>query len=437
MGARRYGPDFGRFLQQDMFAGALANLGLALDPLTQNRYALAGGNPISYIEFDGHMVVADGGGGGSPSASPPPPPPPPSDQGGWEGLKRFGSQVGKNLWESAKGTGNLIGTSFRCEYTDNQEGCDEFNDQLEHQFTTKEGWQSTWNSLKEPFEQDCNPDNNRAPECAAHVATALLEVLGGKGLGRANILGKACSFAGETLVLMADGSTKPISEVKVGDEVMATDPETGEKGARTVTQVWVHKDELVKLELDGHLITTTEDHPFWNETDKQWQRADELDPGDAVRSATGQRIRVDGVRNATAHTALAYNLTVDDIHTFFVLAAERPVLVHNDHACRWQIRNPDGTIRDSGNIDSGSRTPPGRRLNWTEQLTTHTEYKLMEDLRGTARPGDIITLQGTLPPCNPGGRGCQFVMSQFANQHRVKIIYRQQGVADPWVWDGR
>ena len=79
MGARRFGPDFGRFLQQDMFAGALANLGLALDPLTQNRYALAGGNPISFIETDGHMMTADGGGGGSTYATPPPPPPPSDD----------------------------------------------------------------------------------------------------------------------------------------------------------------------------------------------------------------------------------------------------------------------------------------------------------------------------------------------------------------------
>jgi RHS repeat-associated protein len=65
MGARRYGPDTTRFLQQDIFYGALANLGLSLDPLTQNPYALAGGNPISYIETDGHMAVADGGGTGS------------------------------------------------------------------------------------------------------------------------------------------------------------------------------------------------------------------------------------------------------------------------------------------------------------------------------------------------------------------------------------
>ena len=56
MGARRFGPDLGSFLQQDQFSGALADLGLALDPLTQNRYALAGGNPISYVEWDGHVA---------------------------------------------------------------------------------------------------------------------------------------------------------------------------------------------------------------------------------------------------------------------------------------------------------------------------------------------------------------------------------------------
>ena len=49
--------DTGGVLQRDQFAGALADLGLALDPLTQNRYALAGGNPISYVEWDGHIPL--------------------------------------------------------------------------------------------------------------------------------------------------------------------------------------------------------------------------------------------------------------------------------------------------------------------------------------------------------------------------------------------
>ncbi|MEP6468151.1 MAG: DNRLRE domain-containing protein [Chloroflexota bacterium] len=66
MGARRYSPDAARFLQLDYFNGALADLALSSDPLTSNRYGLAGGNPLSFIESDGHMAVeasANAGGG--------------------------------------------------------------------------------------------------------------------------------------------------------------------------------------------------------------------------------------------------------------------------------------------------------------------------------------------------------------------------------------
>ena len=70
MGARRFGPDVGRFLQADVFAGSLSDLGLSIDPLTQNRYSFAGGNPVSFVEFDGHMVMADGGGGATSDPNP-------------------------------------------------------------------------------------------------------------------------------------------------------------------------------------------------------------------------------------------------------------------------------------------------------------------------------------------------------------------------------
>jgi RHS repeat-associated protein len=62
MGARRFSPATTRFLQDDAYSDALANLGLASDPLTSNRYALAGGNPLSFIEWDGHVPQVDGAG---------------------------------------------------------------------------------------------------------------------------------------------------------------------------------------------------------------------------------------------------------------------------------------------------------------------------------------------------------------------------------------
>ena len=57
MGARRYSPSVGRWLSQDMYYGALDDLGLSQDPLTANRYAFLGANPINYVELDGHSPM--------------------------------------------------------------------------------------------------------------------------------------------------------------------------------------------------------------------------------------------------------------------------------------------------------------------------------------------------------------------------------------------
>jgi RHS repeat-associated protein len=55
MGFRNYDPGLNRFLTRDMFGGALADMALATDPFTGNRYAFAGGNPISFVELTGHL----------------------------------------------------------------------------------------------------------------------------------------------------------------------------------------------------------------------------------------------------------------------------------------------------------------------------------------------------------------------------------------------
>jgi RHS repeat-associated protein len=62
MGTRRYEPDDGRFVEQDFMRDASSDIELSTDPANENRYAFAGGNPITFVETDGHRVVADGGG---------------------------------------------------------------------------------------------------------------------------------------------------------------------------------------------------------------------------------------------------------------------------------------------------------------------------------------------------------------------------------------
>ncbi|MEV0006125.1 RHS repeat-associated core domain-containing protein [Micromonospora sp. NPDC050980] len=152
---------------------------------------------------------------------------------------------------------------------------------------------------------------------AGKVGEALLD--GGKVL---------CSFTPDTKVLMADGTAKPLSDIRVGDKVLATDPQTGRTGPEVVTHIWIHEDALQDLEVDGHIVTTTGDHPFWNARSGLWQRADAL-PRDARLSTTTRRLLSVGSLDSSKHVGLAYNLTVNGPHTYYVIAGTTPVLVHN------------------------------------------------------------------------------------------------------------
>ncbi|WP_177246570.1 polymorphic toxin-type HINT domain-containing protein [Actinacidiphila alni] len=148
---------------------------------------------------------------------------------------------------------------------------------------------------------------------------------------------RACtrnSFTADTKVLEADGETVPIAAVKVGDEVLATDPVTGTTQAETVTDVIVtttDKDftDLTVRTGDGpHTITSTQHHPYWDATAHQWKNAADLHPGDKLRRPDGTLLTVAAVRNYH-HSETTYNLTVEKLHTYYVLAGQAAVLVHN------------------------------------------------------------------------------------------------------------
>ncbi|WP_205826466.1 Hint domain-containing protein [Microbispora catharanthi] len=127
------------------------------------------------------------------------------------------------------------------------------------------------------------------------------------------------SFAAGTLVLMADGSRKRIEDVGVGDEVLATDPETGESGARKVTALHRNKDtdmaDVTIRTADGHETTihATQHHPFWDETRRAWVDAADLKAGDNLISPDGKSAYVVKVRSFAA-TKYMYNLTVAGLH---------------------------------------------------------------------------------------------------------------------------
>jgi hypothetical protein len=144
------------------------------------------------------------------------------------------------------------------------------------------------------------------------------------------------SFDPDTKVVMADGSTEPIKDVKVGDKVKATDPETGQTEAKPVTALHNNHDTdladvTVKDEKTGKtsVLHTTWHHPFWNADAHRWIEAQNLQPGTRLRDADGSTAQV--VIGAMTWTGARWmrDLTVAEVHTYYVLEGAGTVLVHN------------------------------------------------------------------------------------------------------------
>ncbi|GAA0911077.1 hypothetical protein GCM10009558_016940 [Virgisporangium aurantiacum] len=147
------------------------------------------------------------------------------------------------------------------------------------------------------------------------------------------------SFDPDTPVLMADGTTRPIKDVRTGDGVLAADPETGETGYRPVvaTIVGTGDKHLVRLTIDTDgdrgdatgTIVATDKHPFWLPQPGRWVDAGEIVAGQALQTASGATVRVTANEAWTASTRVV-NLTVADIHTYYAVAGDTPILVHNN-----------------------------------------------------------------------------------------------------------
>ncbi|UVS82253.1 polymorphic toxin-type HINT domain-containing protein [Actinokineospora sp. UTMC 2448] len=196
------------------------------------------------------------------------------------------------------------------------------------------------------------------------------------------------SFTGDTPVLLADGTRKPIKDMRVGDVVLATDPTTGESGPRVVTDVRSHQSERLLYEItvdtaDGTgKITATDEHPFWVESLQKWVHAEDLKPGYTFKTADHRPATVAGVRPLSERRQV-YNLTVDDLHTYYVstVGANAPigVLVHNDD--------------DHGEVCRRPGLSAKRHAQFAEQLrTAEIANPVVDSLRQTgALPSNYVT----------------------------------------------
>lgn len=89
------------------------------------------------------------------------------------------------------------------------------------------------------------------------------------------------SFSPDTLVLLANGTKRPIAELKAGERVWSFDPETGHTSGQLVQAVLVNHDtELIDLTITSpadvtSVIHTTANHPFYS-TDRAQASSSEV-----------------------------------------------------------------------------------------------------------------------------------------------------------------
>lgn len=129
---------------------------------------------------------------------------------------------------------------------------------------------------------------------------------------------------------MADGSTRPIEDVKPGDAVASSDPQTGESASKPVTAKIITPNDTEFTELtvtDGSTPTTivsTAHHPYWDETTQRWTPAAQLQPGHRLATVDHDTLTVLAARNyTTTPSAPTTSRSMTSTRTMYWLAARR------------------------------------------------------------------------------------------------------------------
>lgn len=241
-------------------------------------------------------------------------------------------------------------------------------------------------------------------------------------------VGCQCFLAG-TKVLMGDRSTKNIEDLKPGDEVLATDPISGDTASRKVSRQIVAEDDKHFNELTistpkgQKKLTATYEHPFWSPSAQAWTAAADLKPGATLISSDQTTVRIEGNRPFDQN-ARTYNLTVEGLHTYYVLAGQTPILVHNsnddpksfpnliteDKGREWVKPIAPGTalsrsgnysyvVLESGELVIGKRTAGHVNLARGENVMAAGEFK--------TKGGEVVSLDNKSGHYRPYGANAQ------------------------------
>jgi hypothetical protein len=253
-------------------------------------------------------------------------------------------------------------------------------------------------------------------------------------------------------VLLANGKAVPISSLKPGEKVVATNTKTGKTQAGTIAAVLVHHDtNRYDLTVRAHgrtaIIHTTSNHPFWDATTHRWVKAGALRYGAHLRTPAGGTATVLGGHAPRDRSGWMWDLTIPGNHDFYVRIADTAVLVHNiNQFCdiatlkgyARQIREAGDHVRaveerviavgqdEGGNLVAGSSNgfDAGQRAmadslgirTVTNHLGQHAEEDLISDNEGSLWP---LKRVGADPqaPCGIDRNDCAGQLGRLGIEH--------------------
>jgi hypothetical protein len=128
-------------------------------------------------------------------------------------------------------------------------------------------------------------------------------------------------------------------------------------------------------------VVSTDQHPFWVESLNRWVEAKDLKPGYRLETADHRDATVTETRT-WSDVQRVYNLTVDGLHTYFVVGGGVSLLVHNQSS--QPPRQVCETLRNYGEV-VWERDWPGKRKTLAVLRTPSGGF-----IRGHSGPGRDI-----------------------------------------------
>jgi hypothetical protein len=158
-------------------------------------------------------------------------------------------------------------------------------------------------------------------------------------------------FLADTFILLSDQTTKLISEVQIGDKLLAF-TSLSEIVTSSVQEVFVHDvDEYIELRAGDNMLHVTQEHPFFI-GNGSFCSLQELRTNDCIYNLVDEHLQsmpIMSMKTVIAPATRVYNLRTTEPHTYFA----NGVAVHNKFGVDFvDLSNTSGLQRQEWNYNA-------------------------------------------------------------------------------------